>query len=233
MNDFAGVEPHRVRQLADRLQDLATALAGNGPVIRNNFGTWGPALIDLGPLAAQAAQVAHDGAKEYLDQCAELRGEVSSAGKHIKLSDAEMIDAAHKNEVLWLNAVGGFLASVPTTTVPADFVKAAIWGALPTGSNTFSTGDAATVESASKAQFFDDSTTMRIALVQGLATSGKIDPPPPANHPEWASGRITLSDTDDKTDFDRWWLKVAAENGNELDHVDSAMRRAFNNGATQ
>ncbi|MFI0939315.1 hypothetical protein [Streptomyces sp. NPDC021020] len=60
MNDFAGVEPHRVRQLADRLQALATALAKNGPVIRKHFGTWGPALIDLGPLAAQTAQVADD-----------------------------------------------------------------------------------------------------------------------------------------------------------------------------
>ncbi|WP_031524868.1 hypothetical protein [Streptomyces sp. NRRL F-5123] len=60
MNDFAGVEPHRVRQLADRLQALATALARNGPVISKHFGTWGPALIDLGPLAAQTTQVAHD-----------------------------------------------------------------------------------------------------------------------------------------------------------------------------
>lgn len=60
MNDFAGVDPQRIRQLADRLQDLATALTKNGATIRTNFATWGGTLLDLGQIARHAAQVRQD-----------------------------------------------------------------------------------------------------------------------------------------------------------------------------
>jgi hypothetical protein len=45
MSEFAGVDPRRVRQLADRLQDLATALSKNGATIRTNFKEWGGVSI--------------------------------------------------------------------------------------------------------------------------------------------------------------------------------------------
>ncbi|MEU1627012.1 hypothetical protein ABZ746_17165 [Streptomyces sp. NPDC020096] len=59
MSEFAGVDPHRVRLLANRLKDLADAIAKNGPIIRTNFSNWGGTL-DLGQLAVQAAQVGQD-----------------------------------------------------------------------------------------------------------------------------------------------------------------------------
>lgn len=59
MGEFAGVDPHRVRLLANRLKDLADAIAKNGSIIRTNFTKWGGTL-DLGQLARQAAQVGQD-----------------------------------------------------------------------------------------------------------------------------------------------------------------------------
>lgn len=169
-------------------------------------------------------------AQTYLQNLAELRGEVSAAGKHVNLDAAALVDAAHQNQIMWLNAVGGFVASIPAN-VPLDFVKATIWGALPIASAAYSTNNAAAVEQNSKAQFFDDSTSMRVAVVQGLALSGKVQPP--ANHPEWANGNIVLTSEDDKTDFDRWWLKIASQNGGQMDNFDDHMRDGFNRGATQ
>ncbi|SDO52775.1 hypothetical protein [Actinacidiphila guanduensis] len=59
MTDFAGVDPQRVRQLANRLKDLAAALTSDGGTIRTNFGRWGGSL-DLSVIAQQAQQVADD-----------------------------------------------------------------------------------------------------------------------------------------------------------------------------
>src|SRR5437879_9176765 len=59
MGEFAGVDPHRVRLLANRLKDLADAIARNAPTIRSNFSKWGGSL-DLSQLARQAAQVSQD-----------------------------------------------------------------------------------------------------------------------------------------------------------------------------
>ncbi|MEV6009573.1 hypothetical protein AB0M29_22515 [Streptomyces sp. NPDC051976] len=65
MNDFAGVDPDRLRTLADRLKDLADTLARVGPTIRNNFSEWGGTL-NLGPLHQQATQVGEDARKMAL-----------------------------------------------------------------------------------------------------------------------------------------------------------------------
>jgi hypothetical protein len=59
MGEFAGVDPQRVRDLANRLRNLADAIAQNGSIIRSNFSKWGGTL-DLGQLARQAAQVGQD-----------------------------------------------------------------------------------------------------------------------------------------------------------------------------
>jgi hypothetical protein len=170
-------------------------------------------------------------AQTYLQNLAELRGEVSAAGKHVNLDAAALIDAANKNKVMWLNAIGGGLSSVPDLPTGVGWIQVAISAGLPIVTEQYSTDNAANVESNSKAQFFDDSTSMRVAVVQGLALSGKIQPP--ANHPEWANGNIELKTVDDKTDFDRWWLQVAREQGGKLDNFDDNMRDSFNRGATQ
>lgn len=65
MTEFAGVDPDRLRTLADRLKDLADTLARVGPTIRNNFSEWGGTL-NLGPLHQQATQVGEDARKMAL-----------------------------------------------------------------------------------------------------------------------------------------------------------------------
>ena len=65
MTDFAGVDPQRVRILANRLKDLADALARVGPSIRQNFNEWGGAL-NLSQLHQQASQVEDDARKMAL-----------------------------------------------------------------------------------------------------------------------------------------------------------------------
>lgn len=172
------------------------------------------------------------GAQTYLDDLAELRGEESQAGKNNDMDAAALLDAAHKNDVMWLNAVGGFVASVPGVGFGGDLVKASIWGALPivSAADRFSTDNAATVDAASKPQFFDDSTTMRVAVMQGFTQSGKAIPPPPADHPEWATGNIVIKNATDLTAFDQWWVKTAQKDGRSPDEIDSNMRKSFDQG---
>jgi hypothetical protein len=62
MGDFAGVDPHRVRLLADRLKDLANTLGKEGATIRKLFSDWDGA-IDQSLLVRQANQV-HDDARD-------------------------------------------------------------------------------------------------------------------------------------------------------------------------
>jgi hypothetical protein len=111
-------------------------------------------------------------------------------------------------------------------------VKASIWGALPivSAADRFSTDNASNVETASKPQFFDDSTTMRVALMKGFTQSGKTMPPPPADHPEWANGDITISNTSDLTAFDQWWVKAMKQDGRNPDEIDRQMRESFDDG---
>ncbi|MGW6708652.1 hypothetical protein ACWGDE_27700 [Streptomyces sp. NPDC054956] len=59
MGEYVGVDPVRVRKLADRLGDLEQALARHGALIRKNFGAWDGAL-DLSLIAQQAGAVGAD-----------------------------------------------------------------------------------------------------------------------------------------------------------------------------
>ncbi|NUS17503.1 MAG: hypothetical protein HOY69_39945, partial [Streptomyces sp.] len=59
MTDFAGVDPHQVRLLADRLRDLADALQREAPNIRKNFDEWN-GTINQSVLFQQVTQVRTD-----------------------------------------------------------------------------------------------------------------------------------------------------------------------------
>ncbi|WP_406348895.1 hypothetical protein OHB10_20220 [Streptomyces sp. NBC_01597] len=59
MGDYVGVDPVRVRKLADRLGDLEQALAKHGALIRKNFKSWDSGL-DLSLLAQQTGAVGDD-----------------------------------------------------------------------------------------------------------------------------------------------------------------------------
>ncbi|MFG2722956.1 hypothetical protein ACGFW5_32345 [Streptomyces sp. NPDC048416] len=59
MGDYVGVDPVRVRKLADRLQDLEGALAKHGALIRKNFTSWESGL-DLSLLGQQTQAVGDD-----------------------------------------------------------------------------------------------------------------------------------------------------------------------------
>ncbi|MEU8586869.1 hypothetical protein AB0C59_07640 [Streptomyces sp. NPDC048664] len=62
MSEFAGLNPHRVRLLADKLQALADTLARESPNIQKLFGQWGGTL-NQGMLTRQVTQV-HDDARD-------------------------------------------------------------------------------------------------------------------------------------------------------------------------
>lgn len=153
-----------------------------------------------------ARGVNSDQAKAYLSDLAELRGEVSVAGQKVGYDKASRTDAEHTQDIKWLNVVGGFVASVPTNNVPADFVKAAIWGGLPIASAAFSTDNAATVDSKAQTTVYDDYSQMRVSIMQGLVASGQLKAP--ADHPEWAGGAITFKNKQDQQDFEGWWTGV-------------------------
>ncbi|UXY29168.1 hypothetical protein [Streptomyces sp. HUAS TT20] len=59
MSEFAGVDPHRVRLLANKLKDLADTLAREAPNIRKLFDEWGGTL-NQAALARQVTQVQDD-----------------------------------------------------------------------------------------------------------------------------------------------------------------------------
>lgn len=59
MGEYVGVDPVRVRKLADRLGDLEQALVKHGALIRKNFKDWDSGL-DLSLLAQQARAVGDD-----------------------------------------------------------------------------------------------------------------------------------------------------------------------------
>lgn len=90
MGDFAGVDPDRVRMLANRLKDLADTLARVGPTIRHNFNEWGGAL-NLSQLHQQASQVGDDARKMALraDRALSLLHEPNGSG--VSASDGNWV----------------------------------------------------------------------------------------------------------------------------------------------
>ncbi|MFJ3249744.1 hypothetical protein ACIQ8G_04170 [Streptomyces sp. NPDC094154] len=59
MGEYVGVDPVRVRKLADRLEDLEAVLSKHGTLIRKNFKSWDSGL-DLSLLAQQVGAVGQD-----------------------------------------------------------------------------------------------------------------------------------------------------------------------------
>lgn len=172
-------------------------------------------------------------AQTYLKNLAELRGEVSEAGKQVDLDAAALTDAAHAKELLWFNIIASGAAAIPnpTSALTPNWIQAAIWAGIPYVGSKFSTGNAATVESGSKSIMFDDAASMHLPLMQGLVRSGEIAPPP--GHPEWADGDITFSNERDRTEFNQWWVDTKRQQGGRLDNFDDDMRDGFKRGSEQ
>ena len=59
MNDFAGVNPQRVRQLADKLKELADTLEREAPTVKRKFDAW-HGTINQSLLLQQVTQVRTD-----------------------------------------------------------------------------------------------------------------------------------------------------------------------------
>ncbi|MFE4420218.1 hypothetical protein [Streptomyces sp. NPDC056817] len=59
VGEYVGVDPVRVRKLADRLGDLEEALSRYGALIRKNFKSW-ESDLDLSQLAQQVRAVGDD-----------------------------------------------------------------------------------------------------------------------------------------------------------------------------
>lgn len=59
MGEFAGVDPHQVRLLANRLKDLADSIARDGSVIRSRFSKW-DSTLNLSRIAQPATQIGQD-----------------------------------------------------------------------------------------------------------------------------------------------------------------------------
>ena len=59
MTEFAGVDPHRIRTLADKLKNLADTLGSEGPKIRKLFDEWS-GCINQSFISQQSSQVGTD-----------------------------------------------------------------------------------------------------------------------------------------------------------------------------
>lgn len=164
----------------------------------------------------------------YLNNLAELQG-VVTAGAHQTGLDAEKLtDEANKTTVLWVDSVGGAITSIPGLPPGAEWVQTLITAGLPAVKESFSTDNAQKYQEGAGSKFYDDQSSMRLPLVQGLVLSGQIEPP--ENHPEWANGQITLDDAGDRTDFNSWWQQLAGQPDLHLDDFDDEMRDAFERG---
>lgn len=143
--------------------------------------------------------------------------------------DAEKLtDEANKTTVLWVDSVGGAITSIPGLPPGAEWVQTLITAGLPAVKESFSTDNAQKYQEGAGSKFYDDQSSMRLPLVQGLVLSGQIEPP--ENHPEWANGQITLDDAGDRTDFNSWWQQLAGQPDLHLDDFDDEMRDAFERG---
>jgi hypothetical protein len=172
----------------------------------------------------------------YLQNLAELRGEVSAAGHDVNMDEAALRDAEHAKQLMWFNIISSGAAAVPLPGSPEVFalgskwVQAAIWAGIPYGDSKFPSGEAGQVESDYKDIRFSDSTSMQIPLMQGLVRSGEVKAP--ADHPEWANGDIVIRNDADRAAFNQWWVKTKSQNHGRLDTFDDDMRDSFSRGAS-
>ena len=135
-----------------------------------------------------------------------MRGNLSVAGQAVHYDAAAHQDAVNAYTIEWMNAYGGFIASVPGVGTIGDLVKAGIWFALPVASAHFSTGNAATANDNAQNAINDDQAAMRGNLLRALAASGKISTPP--GHPEFGDPATTL----DAQQVDLWWAQAKDTN---------------------
>lgn len=171
----------------------------------------------------------------YLNNLAELRGEVSAAGHDVKMNDAALRDAEHAKQLMWFNIIASGAAAVPLPANPAKFalgstwVQASIWAGMPYAGSKFPSGEADQVQNDYKSIKFSDSTSMQIPIMQGLIRSGKMKAPD--GHPEWADGNIVIHNENDREDFNAMWSAEKKRHNHELDNFDDTMRNSFKRGA--
>ncbi|CAM3248211.1 hypothetical protein ACH4LN_27105 [Streptomyces albus] len=164
----------------------------------------------------------------YMENLAELQGEVTAAGHQVGLDAEKLKDEANKKTVLWVDSLGAAVTAIPGIPVQGEWVQTAIAGALPAIKDSFSVDNAQKYQEAADIKFYDDRSAMRLPLMRGLLLGGKIKPP--EGHPEWANGQISLKTPGDLTDFNSWWQQVARQQGGQLDRFDDGMRTAFDRG---
>ncbi|MGX9229488.1 hypothetical protein ACWV95_31275 [Streptomyces albus] len=125
----------------------------------------------------------------YMENLAELQGEVTAAGHQVGLDAEKLKDEANKKTVLWVDSLGAAVTAIPGIPVQGEWVQTAIAGALPAIKDSFSVDNAQKYQEAADIKFYDDRSAMRLPLMRGLLLGGKIKPP--EGHPEWANGQIS------------------------------------------
>ncbi|NUR92097.1 MAG: hypothetical protein HOY71_49185, partial [Nonomuraea sp.] len=177
-------------------------------------------------------------ASAYLNDLAELRGEVGKAGKNVNMDKAALTDAEHAQNLMWFNILASGGAAVPNPWEPKPLqltqsgVQAAIWAGIPyvdtKWQSAFSTNNAATVESQAPALLYNEDASMQVPIMQGLVRSGRIKPG--AGHPGWADGDIDIKTSEDRAAFNSWWV-TARMDYPQLDAFSKDMSDSFKRGS--
>ena len=170
-----------------------------------------------------------EGIKAYLQNLAELNGNLAVAGQAVKYNAAAHQDAVNADRIMWLNAVGGFVASVPGVGTLGDWIKAGIWGALPIASSKFSTGNAANANDNAQSAVHDQGVAMREYFLQGMAAAGKI--PPPAGHTVGDCEQSTLNLTQQQVDD--WWTQATIKDPALTDYYHTVFEEPYTGGSGQ
>lgn len=162
------------------------------------------------------------GVADYLQTLAQLRGALSVAGQAVNYDAAAHQDSVNQSTIEWLNAYGGFIASVPGVGTVGDLVKAGIWFALPVASAQFSTSNAAAANDQAQGAIDTDRSLMKRDLLIGLAASGKIQPP--AGHPDWGQPGAKI----DAAGVDAWWAQASSTEITLPDGSTESLSKYFN-----
>jgi hypothetical protein len=193
-------------------------------------------------------------AQTLMGQFGELRGRTELAATKVKWDQAAALDAVDSGKAgdvadanMWLNAIGGFTASIPSPPflvkhVVADqsfgYLKALIWGALPIATSSGglfqapSTDNAQKVVEAAQPVMFDDQKSLQVPIIEGLLAAGKIKPPP--DHPDWSGGAVALNTDNDYRDLQSLWDgQVKGLDPNLYESLYTEAQDGYNRGTTQ
>ncbi|MFG1805875.1 hypothetical protein [Streptomyces sp. NPDC049040] len=174
-------------------------------------------------------------ASAYLNNLAQLRGEVAHAGQQVHLDAAALTDAEHSKQLLWFNILASGAAAVPNPFTTPELaltqgsIQAAIWAGIPYVDTKFSTNNVATEQAKTRSLMYDEDASMQVPLMQGLVQSGRIKPPP--GHPEWANGPIVIKTDADRTAFNDWWNSTRGLDDSKLDTFSDGMSDSFKRGS--